>query len=194
MIFTPGMLTIQAQLFSRRGVSLLLTILILQRNSKEAMELLIQADQFVISYSPVWMLMLLLLGLLLFLGSKMWRTHLLKSHKHSFMPSVLFTVSFIFLIGGINLYVYKIVLNKDKIILFNIKQFNQQIKWTEMERVDYQDDHKIILFMNDKAQQKKPIQIDLAELDDDSMNKVKILINLKLKQSKNVNSELNRKD
>ena len=128
--------------------------------------------------------MLLFLGLLLFLGSKMWRTHLLKLHKHSFMPSVLFTVSFIFLIGGINLYVYKIVLNKDKIILFNIKQFNQQIKWTEMERVDYQDDHKIILFMNDKAQQKKPVQIDLAELDDDSMNKVKILINLKLKQSK----------
>ncbi len=172
----------------------MLTILMLQRNSIETMELLIQADQFIIRYSPAWMLILLLSGLVLFFASKKWRTHLLKLHKHSFMPSVLFTVSFIFLIGGINLYVYKIVLNKDKIILFNIKQFNQQIKWAEMERVDYQDDHKIILFMNNTAQQKKPVQIDLANLDDDSMNKVKILINLKLKQSKNINSKPERTD
>lgn len=148
------------------------------------MELSIQADKFVISYSPAWMVILLFLGLLLFFISKSWRAHLYKLHKHSFMPGVLFTVSFIFLIGGINLYVYKIVLNKDKIILFNIKQFNHQIKWTEMERVDYQDDHKIIIFMNNNAEQKKPVQIDLAELDADSMDKVKILIDLKLKQSK----------
>ncbi|MCU7939970.1 MAG: hypothetical protein KZQ64_10200 [gamma proteobacterium symbiont of Bathyaustriella thionipta] len=156
------------------------------------MELLIQADQFVITYSPAWMLMLLFMGLLLFFISKSWRTHLHQLRKHSFMPSVLFTVSFIFLIGGINLYVYKIVMNKDKIILFNVKQFNQQIKWTEIERVDYQDEHKIVIFMNHTAPQSKPVQIDLADLDDNSMDKVKILINLKLKQSKNSAMELNR--
>ena len=103
------------------------------------------------------------------------------------MPGVLFTVSFIFLIGGINLYVYKIVLNKDGIILFNIKQFNEQIKWTDMERVEYQDKQKIVLFVNENAQQDESIQIDLAELDKDSMYKVKVLIDLKLKQSKRIN-------
>lgn len=149
------------------------------------MELSIQADQFVISYSPAWMIILLFLGLVLFFISKSWRAQINKLHKHSFMPGVLFTVSFIFLIGGINLYVYKIVLNKDKIILFNIKQFNHQIKWTEMKRVDYQDDQQIIIFMNNNAEQKKPVQIDLAKLDVESMAKVKILIDLKLKQSKN---------
>lgn len=148
------------------------------------MELLIHADKFVITYSLAWMVILLLLGLLLFFISKRWRAHLSRLRKHSFMPGVLFTVSFIFLIGGINLYVYKIVMNKDKVIIFNIKQFNYQIKWTEMERVDFKDDHKITFFMNDTAYETKPVQIDLAELDDDSMDKVKILINLKLKQSK----------
>lgn len=103
------------------------------------------------------------------------------------MPGVLFTVSFIFLIGGINLYVYKIVLNKDGIILFNIKQFNEQIKWTDMKRVEYQDRQKIVLFVNENAQQDESIQIDLAELDKDSMYKVKVLIDLKLKQSKRIN-------
>ena len=103
------------------------------------------------------------------------------------MPGVLFTVSFIFLIGGINLYVYKIVLNKDGIILFNIKQFNEQIKWTDMKRVEYQDKQKIVFFVNENTQQDESIQIDLAELDKDSMYKVKVLIDLKLKQSKRIN-------
>ncbi|MCU7833314.1 MAG: hypothetical protein KZQ56_12175 [gamma proteobacterium symbiont of Lucinoma myriamae] len=63
-----------------------------------------------------------------------------------------------------------------------------------MEQVDYQDDHKIIIFMNNNSEQKKPVQIDLAELDADSMDKVKILIDLKLKQSKNKLLQLNRTD
>jgi len=153
----------------------------------EKMELLILPDQFIIKYSPAWMMILLLLGLILFFVSKKWRARLRKLNKHSFMPGVLFTVSFIFLVGGINLYVYKIVLNKDGIILFNIKQFNEQIKWTDMKRVEYQDKQKIVLFVNENVQQNKPIQIDLAELDKDSMYKVKILIDLKLKQSKRIN-------
>ncbi len=148
------------------------------------MELLIQPDQFVIKYPSIWMAVLLFSGLLLFILSKILRDRLKRSHKHSFIPSVLFTVSFIFLIGGINLFVYKIVLNKDMIILFNIKDFNQQIKWTEINRVEYQDPHQILIFMNEKAEQKQPVQIDLAKLDKDSMDKVKILINLKIKQSK----------
>ncbi len=85
------------------------------------------------------------------------------------------------------MYVYKIVLNKDGIILFNIKQFNEQIKWTDMKRVEYQDRQKIVLFVNENAQQDESIQIDLAELDKDSMYKVKVLIDLKLKQSKRIN-------
>lgn len=149
------------------------------------MQLSIQADQFVINYAPAWMAILLLSGLLLFMVSKKWRAHLLHLHKHSFMPGVLFTISAIFLIGGINLYVYKIVLNKDKITVFNIKQFNQQIKWTEMDRVIYLDKQKIKIMMNHTAEQKKAVYIDLAELDANSMAKVKILIDLKLKQSKN---------
>lgn len=104
------------------------------------------------------------------------------------MPGVLFTVSFIFLIGGINLYVYKIVLNKDGIILFNIKQFNEQIKWTDIARVEYLDQQKIILFVKKKLEENgqwhKPIEIDLIKLDKGSVNKVKILIDLKLKQSR----------
>lgn len=151
------------------------------------MELLIQADQFVIKYPPIWMFSLLFSGLLLFLTSKIWRERLIKAHKHSFIPSVLFTVSFIFLMGGINLFVFKIVLNKDKIILFNIRNFNQQIKWSEINRVEYQDNHRIMVFMNETAEQKQAVQIDLAELDKVGMEKVKILINLKLKQSKQKN-------
>lgn len=154
------------------------------------MELLILPEQFIIKHSPEWMVILLLSGLLLFFVSKKWRARLRKQHKHSFMPGVLFTVSFIFLIGGINLYVYKIVFNKDGLILFNIKQFNQQIKWTDITRVEYQEQQKIVLFvkkelkepLNENGQGDKPIVIDLVELDKGSVNKVKILIDLKLKQ------------
>ena len=152
------------------------------------MELLILPDQFIIKHSPQWMVLLLLSGLLLFFISKKWRAQLRKLHKHSFMPGVLFTISFIFLIGGINLYVYKIVLNKDGIILFNIKQFNEQIKWTDIMRVEYQEQQKIILLVKKKREQNgqwdKSIEIDLSKLDKGSVNKVKILIDLKLTQSR----------
>ena len=156
------------------------------------MELLILSDQFIIKYSPAWMVVLLLSGLLLFFVSKSWRTRLRQLHQHSYMPGVLFTVSFIFLIGGINFYVYKIVMNKEGIILFNIKQFNEQVKWTDIQRVEYQARQNIVLFINDeqnkvlneKGQQVKTMQINLAELDKISVDKVKILIDLKLKQSK----------
>jgi hypothetical protein len=161
------------------------------------MELLILPDQFIIKYSPVWMFILLLSGLLLFFVSKNWRTRLKKQQKHSFMPGVFFTVSFIFLVGGINFYVYKIVMNKDGIILFNIKQFNEQIKWTDIQRVDYLKDQNIILFynerldeaLNEKTQAIKTTTINLADLSSDSVAKVKILIELKIKQHRSVNPD-----
>jgi len=148
------------------------------------MELLIHPDQFVITYSPGWMVVLLISGLVLFFVSKYWREWLKKSHKHSFMPGVLFIVSFIFLIGGINFYVYKIVFNKEGLTLFNIRNFNQQIKWSEINRVSYQDHQQLTVIMNDNAERQEAVHINLSELDTDSMDKVKILITLKLKQSK----------
>lgn len=149
------------------------------------MELLILPDQFIIKYSPLWMAALLLSGLLLFFVSKKWRTQLKKVQRHSYMPGVLFTVSFIFLVGGINLYVYKVVFNKDGITLFNIKQFNEQIKWQDMTRVDYPEGQKIMIFLNDNVSLSEPVVLDLADLDKNSVEKVKILINFKLKQSHN---------
>ncbi|MCW8928867.1 MAG: hypothetical protein OQL19_01360 [Gammaproteobacteria bacterium] len=149
------------------------------------MELLILPDQFIIKYSPIWMFLLLLSGLLLFFVSKRWRNQLKKRHKHSFMPGVLFTVSFIFLVGGINFYVYKVVLNKDGIILFNIKQFNEKIKWSDIQKVEYQQNQKIALSIHDDKQAVQLLAIDLADLDKDSVAKVKILIDLKVKQNRN---------
>lgn len=155
------------------------------------MELLILPDQFIIKYSPAWMVILLVLGLILFFVSKQWRSRLNKQQKHSYMPGVLFTVSFIFLVGGINFYVYKVVMNSDGIILFNIKQFNHHVKWTEIQQVEYHDNQEIILFVNAADQTNSSdrktelITIDLEKLDADSLDKVKILIDLKLKRSVN---------
>ncbi len=148
------------------------------------MELHILPDQFIIKYSPAWMAALLVSGLLLFFISKKWRSQLKKAHRHSYLPGVLFTISFIFLVGGINFYVYKVVFNKDGIILFNIKQFNEQINWRDMTRVEYHDGQKIFIFFNDNVSLSEPLVLNLAELDKGSLDKVKILINLKLKQSR----------
>ncbi len=149
------------------------------------MELSIYADKFVISYAPLWMLLLLFSGLILFILSKQWRTRLYKQYRYSFWPGVLFTVSFIFLMGGINLYVYKIVMDKDKITLFNIQHFNEQIKWSEINKVYYNDKQHIII--EHKAHQASDlVLIDLQELDANSFEKVKILVNLKIKQHKAV--------
>lgn len=106
---------------------------------------------------------------------------------HSFKPGVLFTVSFIFLMGGIHLFVYKIVLNKDMIILFNIKDFNRQLEWVNIDKVAYQDKQQIIIYMKNTEPGEQPVKIDLLELDQSSMEKVKILIDYKLKQSRLAN-------
>ena len=149
------------------------------------MELSIYADKFVISYAPLWMLLLLFSSLILFILSKQWRTRLYKQYRYSFWPGVLFTVSFIFLMGGINLYVYKIVMDKDKITLFNIQHFNEQIKWLEINKVYYNDKQHIVI--EHKAHQASDlVLIDLQELDANSFEKVKILVNLKIKQHKAV--------
>ncbi len=152
--------------------------------SPKKMELLILPDQFIIKYSPIWMASLLISGLLLFFVSKNWRSQLKKKQKHSFMPGVLFTVSFIFLVGGINFYVYKVVMNKDGIIVFNIKQFNEKIKWTDIQQVEYLKKQKIILSVNESGQTHKLITLNFSELDESSAEKVKVLIDFKLKQSR----------
>lgn len=148
------------------------------------MELLIDPEQFVIKYSPGWIAVLLISGLILFFISKFWREWLRKSHKHSFMPGVLFAASFIFLIGGINYYVYKIVFNKEGITLFNIRHFNQHIKWSEINQVNYHGQQELTMTTDDNTERQETIHINLSELSSDSMDKVKILIALKLKQSK----------
>ncbi|WP_198264784.1 hypothetical protein [sulfur-oxidizing endosymbiont of Gigantopelta aegis] len=148
------------------------------------MELLILPDQFIIKYTPAWMALLLLAGLLCFFISRRWRNRLKKQQGHSYLPGVLFTVSFIFLVGGINLYVYKIVMNKEGIVLFNIKQFNHPIKWSEIKQVSYHADKKIELLVTDEFNSQERIDINLSELDSDSFAKVKILITLKVKQNK----------
>lgn len=151
------------------------------------MELQILADQFIIHYSSLWMSVLLLSGLVLFFISKWWRKRLMDRNIHSFKPGVLFTVSFIFLMGGIHLFVYKIVLNKDMIILFNIKDFNRQLEWVNIDKVAYQDKQQIIIYMKNTEPGEQPVKIDLLELDQSSMEKVKILIDYKLKQSRLAN-------
>ncbi|MCP3849115.1 MAG: hypothetical protein GY694_02580 [Gammaproteobacteria bacterium] len=161
------------------------------------MELLILPDQFIIKYSPAWMTLLLLSGLLLFFVSKKWRKQLIKKGKYSFFPGVLFAVSFIFIIGGINFYVYKVVMNKEGILLFNIKQFNEKILWSDIENAEYKDSQEIVLTVNNtltanesgsssnkqKQKETQRIVINLSDLDKNSHDKVKILIELKHKQN-----------
>jgi len=150
------------------------------------MELIIQADQFIIQYSPLWMFLLLLGGLILFVISKYWHKRLKENNQFDYKPSVLFIVSFIFLMGGIHFFVYKIVMNKDMIILFNIHDFNRQLEWVDIEHVDYQANHQIFIVMKslEPGQEKELILIDLHKMQPDDMEKVKILIDYKLKQSK----------
>ncbi len=131
------------------------------------------------------MALLLLSGLSLFFVSKRWRTELKSKHKHSYYPGVLFTVSFIFLVGGINLYVYKIVMNKEGMILFNIKQFNHHIPWTEMQRVEYRDNQELVIYVKNSHLNDDLIKLDLSGLDKSSLDKVKILFKVKLRGSAN---------
>ena len=145
------------------------------------MELLILPDQFIIKYPPLWMMVFLLSGLLLFFTGKHWREKLRSTGKHSFVPAVLTTISFIFFIGGINLYVYKLVFNKEGILLFNIKNFNKKIKWHEIKQVDYQKQHNIQFYLVNN----EVIVINLDDLDSGSMDKVKTLITYKTRKNKN---------
>ena len=157
------------------------------------MELLILADQFIIQYTPLWMSILLLAGLVFFFVSKLWRQKYKEKNHFGFKPSVLFIVSFIFLMGGIHFFVYKIVFNKDKIILFNVQDFNRQLEWGKIAKVEYADDHQVIITMKNMQQGETPILVDLARLDEESLDKVKILIAYKLRQSnKTLSNERNK--
>ncbi len=166
------------------------------------MELLITADQFIIQYKPFLMFILLLAGLVLFFLSKLWRKKYKESNRFGFKPSVLFIVSFIFIMGGIHFFVYKVVFNKDKIILFNIRDFNRQLEWKMIDKVEYQPVNQVMVYMkaiqngaipNKVKQNEQPILIDLKRLDSDSMDKVKILIAYKLKQSQKSIAKNNKK-
>ncbi len=147
------------------------------------MELHIFPDKFVIESAPVWVAVLLLLGLFFFFLSKSLRQYFKTSHKYSFLPGVVFVVSFVFLIGGINLFVYKIVFNKEGLIIFNIHNFNQQIKWSAIKTVQYQEQQKINILFIDTEQQEESVVLDLKSLEPESMQKVKILFQVKLRQN-----------
>lgn len=147
------------------------------------MQLQILPDQFIISYSPVWVAILLIGGLVLFFVGKWWREWLRNNHKHSFMPGVLFIVSFTLLIGGINFYVYKIVFNKEGVTVFNIRHFNQHLNWSEIARVDYLPHQQMKVTLDDSGEVQTMV-INLSELDRESMNKVKILMAFKMKQNR----------
>ncbi len=156
------------------------------------MELIITADQFIIQYKPFLMFILLLAGLLFFFLSKLWRKNYKESNRFGFKPSVLFIVSFIFIMGGIHFFVYKIVFNKDKIILFNIQDFNRQLEWKMIDKVEYEPLNQVMVYMKSMPNE-QPILIDLQRLDPDSMDKVKILIAYKLKQSQKSIAKNNKK-
>ncbi|MCU7835552.1 MAG: hypothetical protein KZQ83_09910 [gamma proteobacterium symbiont of Taylorina sp.] len=147
------------------------------------MELQILADQFIIKYSPIWMFLLLLSGLIFFFLSKLWHKRLKEKNQFDYKPSVLFIVSFIFLMGGIHFFVYKIVLNKDMIILFNIHDFNRQLEWVNIDHVEYQDKNQVIVYMKqlETEQKQETVLIDLHEMEQEDIRKVKILIDYKLR-------------
>ena len=161
------------------------------------MELLITADQFVIQYKPFMMFILLLAGLVLFFLSKLWRKKYKENNRFGYKPSVLFIVGFIFIMGGIHFFVYKIVFNKDKIILFNVQDFNRQLEWKMIDKVEYKPLNQVMVYMKtmqSKAMQsEQPILIDLQRLDGESMDKVKILIAYKLRQSQKSIAKNNNK-
>ena len=101
-------------------------------------------------------------------------------------------VSFIFIIGGINLYVYKVVFNKDGITFFSIKHFNQQINWSDIEQVDYQQSQQWTFYLYDNSEIKQPVSVDWSELDEDSMEKVKVLIQYKMRSQINLRKQSNK--
>ncbi len=146
------------------------------------MELHIFPDQFIIEYAPAWVAVMLLAGLFFFFISKSLRQYYKKNHKYSFLPGVIFIISFVFLIGGINLFVYKIVFNKDGLIVFNIHNFNKVINWQAIEQVRYLERQNIEIIYIDEEQQQDKIILNLEELPYESMNKVKVLFRLKLEQ------------
>lgn len=125
---------------------------------------------------------MLLAGLIFFFISKSLRQYYKKNYKYSFLPGVIFIISFVFLIGGINLFVYKIVFNKDGLIVFNIHNFNKPINWHSIEKVRYLERQNIEITYTDEEQLQDKIVLNLEELPYESMDKVKVLFRLKLKQ------------
>lgn len=156
------------------------------------MELLILSDQFIIQYKPLWIIILLLAGLFFFFLSKFWRKKNRDNYHFGFKPSILFVVSFIFLMGGINFFVYKVVLNKDRIILFNVQDYNKHLAWKDILKVEYEDENQLMIYMQG-IQSDSPLLINLQGLDQDSMDKVKILIAYKLRQSRKLLAQKNNK-
>ena len=146
------------------------------------MELHIFPDRFIIEYAPAWVAVMLLAGLIFFFISKSLRQYYKKNYKYSFLPGVIFIISFVFLIGGINLFVYKIVFNKDGLIVFNIHNFNKPINWHSIEKVRYLERQNIEITYTDEEQLQDKIVLNLEELPHESMDKVKVLFRLKLKQ------------
>lgn len=74
------------------------------------------------------------------------------------------------------------VFNKDKIILFNVQNFNQQLEWKNIAKVEYGEKNQVMIYM-EQLQNKSPVRIDLQYLNQDSMDKAKILIAYKIRQS-----------
>ncbi len=146
------------------------------------MELHIFPDRFIIEYAPAWVAVMLLAGLIFFFISKSLRQYYKKNYKYSFLPGVIFIISFVFLIGGINLFVYKIVFNKDGVIVFNIHNFNKSINWQAIEQVRYLERQNIELIYRDEDKVQNKIVLNLEELPYESMAKVKVLFRLKLRQ------------
>ncbi len=101
--------------------------------------------------------------------------------KYSFLPSVIFIISFVFLIGGINLFVYKIVFNKDGLIVFNIHNFNKSINWQSIDKVHYLERQNIEIIYTDEEPLQDKIVLNLEDLLYESMDKVKVLFRLKLR-------------
>ena len=115
------------------------------------MELVVQSDKLIIQYPAASMLWLLGLGLGLFLLSKWVRQLIQRDSRWSFSPGILFALCFVFLIGGVNSYVFKIVLMPDRILLFNIQQFNHEIPVTKMSTI-HQNDGVLLIHYEDRGQ------------------------------------------
>ena len=146
------------------------------------MELHIFPDRFIIEYAPVWVALMLLTGLIFFFISKSLRNYYKKNNKYSFVPGVVFIISFVFMIGGINQFVYKIVFNRDGLTIFNIHNFNKEINWQAIGKVRYLEPQNMQIIFLDDEQKQDQIVLNLEHLPPESMSKVKILMQVKLKQ------------